>query len=171
MNMKNTSEPNNDHSNYFSLESTLSLDEQKFIDKSSFLFYPKQHKQLELSANDSVNAYESVNGGCKYGVKNELNWPNYEVVLQLKNLKSNDSPKEVARLLQYLFSPWPSNDGHWLWIAQRYTPRVINWQVSATIKEYLRGAIRKTPPAYFTFEIHFRRKIKSKHQKEKEGTQ
>lgn len=156
------------HSDWYKPDFDLSRDDQKFIWENTPL--PQKDEQRLTRQGVNINAYENVNGGCKYGINNELNWPKYELVFQLSRCTSKDPEKEIAKLLQEIFKPWPSIEGHWLWIAQQYCPRVINWQVSATIKEYKRGAIRKTPSAYFTYELSFRKKRKLKHQKEKEIT-
>ena len=114
------------------------------------------------NANVSVNGND--NGGCKIKVNLELNPSktelNFELINQLKNCNSSTPPKNIASLLERIFKTWESKEGHWLWIAQNYTARTINWVMAATIKEYLRGGIRKNPPSYFTYLIKFRKKRK-----------
>lgn len=145
----------------------LSREDQQFIWENAPLSKEDEQrlrKQQTPSAN--VNVYENVNGGYKQIINQRLIWNKPKVILQLKQCSVETPPNQIALLLEELFSPWPSEDGHWLWIAQRYTPRTINWQISSTIKAYLRGVIRKTPPVYFTYELKFRKRRKLLHQKE-----
>ena len=115
----------------------------------------------------SENANSSVNGNNGSG-KNKVNLElnpsktelNFELINELKNCNSSTPPKNIASLLERIFKPWESKEGHWLWIAQNYTARTINWVMTATIREYLRGGIRKNPPSYFTYLIKFRKKRK-----------
>ncbi|KKT67622.1 MAG: hypothetical protein UW60_C0003G0030 [Candidatus Woesebacteria bacterium GW2011_GWA2_44_33] len=110
---------------------------------------------------DSANVLNaSVNGSCKSFVDWALNCRNSKVVLSLKQSNSDTPPIELEALLKEIFLQWPSKEGHWLWIAQRHTARSINRQVMDTLKQGLRGAIRKTPPAYFTDRIKYRERRK-----------
>lgn len=110
--------------------------------------------------NDSDTAYENVNGGYKYYANNQLIWNKDVSIAKLKLCKSADSLKEIDRLLSDIFEQWHSKDGHWRYIAQTYTVRVINWVLNKTVKEYKRGNIKKTPAHYFTHLIRFRTKKK-----------
>lgn len=109
----------------------------------------------------SVNALrENANGSCKSFVDWALNCLNSKVLLSLKQSNSDTPPIELEALLKEMFLQWPSKEGHWLWIAQRHTARSINRQVMDTLKQSLRGAIRKTPPSYFTYGIKNRKRRK-----------
>lgn len=120
----------------------------------------EEHHQQSLG-NDGDIAYESVSGGCKYYANNQLNWNKDISITKLKSCKSTDSPKEIDRLLSDIFEQWNSKEGHWRYIAQTYTVRVINWVLSTTVKEYKRGGIKKTPAHCFTFLIRRRTKKKT----------
>lgn len=109
----------------------------------------------------NVSASGSVNGSCKREGKSELNWYKSELIYKLKLCTSDTPRNEIATLLKEIFKFWPSNkESHWLWIAQTYTTRILIWVMTATIKKYLRGGIRKTPPAYFTYLLKFRKQRK-----------
>lgn len=110
---------------------------------------------------ESVGVSGSVNDTYKLEVKSEPNWYKSELIHQLKRCTSDIPLNEIAKLLEEIFKSWPSNkEEHWLWVAQTYTARTIIWVMSATIKKYLQGGIRKTPPAYFTYLLRFRKQRK-----------
>lgn len=112
------------------------------------------------SANVSVNG--SVNDTHKNSVKSEPSSNKHQVLAELKTCNYRTPPKTIAKLLENLFSKWPSQEGHWLYIAQHYSPRPINRVVVKIIKEYLRGdKTVKNPAAYFTYLIRFRKQRKS----------
>lgn len=119
----------------------------------------KERNNNNSSGNVSVTG--NVSGSYKLEVKSELNWYKSELIYKLKLCTSETPQNEIAMLLEEVFKPWPNNkERHWLWISQTYTARTLIWVMSATIKKYLRGGIRKTPPAYFTYLLGFRKKRK-----------
>lgn len=121
----------------------------------------EQKKHRRTNENGSASVSGNANGTHKREVKSELNWYQSGLIYQLKRYASDTPKNEIATLLEEIFKTWPSNkEGHWLWIAQTYTTRTINWVMSATVKKYLQGGIRKTPPAYFTYLLKFRKKRK-----------
>jgi len=126
--------------------------------------YSLHKNNQSVSKNENVSVSVNDNGGCKNKINLELNSSkpkiNFELIDQLKNCNSSTPPKDIAFLLENIFKPWESKEGHWLWIAQNYTARTINWVMAVTIREYLRGGIRKNPPSYFTYLIKFRKKRK-----------
>ena len=136
----------------------LNRGDQDFINDSLDYNQPTIN---DISSNTSVSVNGSVNGGCKREVNFWLNSSNQRAISSLKQCNYKTPQKEIAQYLQNIFDFWPSsNKEHWLWISQRYTPRVINWVLSSTIKEYSKGGITKTPAHYFTFCIHKRNKRK-----------
>lgn len=145
---------------WYSASSELTLDDQEWIWKN--VPHPEEDeiKLRALGANGNVSVSGSENGTYKPEVKSELNWYKSELIFQLKRCTSGTSPNEIASLLKQIFQPWPSKEKHWLWVAQTYTARTLNWVMSATAKEHLRGGIRKTPPAYFTYQLRFRKERK-----------
>jgi len=139
--------------------SNLSLEEQLEIRES----LDETIKELgyEKKENDNVIVNGNGNDSYKTEVKSDVNWYKSELLLKLKKCKTHTSLNEIASLLEEIFMYWPpSKEKHWLWIAQNYTARTIIWVMSATVKEYLRGGIKKTPPAYFVYLLKFRKKRK-----------
>lgn len=121
----------------------------------------EEEYQKKQKGNENVGVSGSVNDTCEPEVKSEPNWYKSELIHQLKRCTSDIPLNEIAKLLEEIFKSWPSNkEEHWLWVAQTYTARTIIWVMSATIKKYLQGGIRKTPPAYFTYLLKFRKQRK-----------
>lgn len=146
------------HSNYNPNWADFDVYEQLLVCES--LAETEEQKKNERT-DENVSVSESVNGSYKRTVKDELNWYKSEPIHELKLCTSDTPQNEIAILLEEIFKPWPPNkERHWLWIAQRYTVRTLNWVMSATIKKYLRGGIRKTPPAYFVYLLKFRKQRK-----------
>ena len=148
--------------NWHNKSSDLSYDDQKWIWENVPL--PEEDelklKQLNASERENVCVSESVNGVRRFRANSELNWHEFTAVSELSRCNSHTSPKELASFLEEIFRHWESKEGHWLWITQRYTARTINCVMIATIKEFKRSGIRKTPPAYFTYVIRHRKKRK-----------
>lgn len=112
-----------------------------------------------------VSVTGNGNGTCKKIVDKWLNSDRLAVIGQLKKTRSFTPEKEIATLLTMLFDPWPSKEGHWLYIAQTFRPRSINCVVDRTVKVYRRGGIKKTPVHYFSNEIKYGAKRKNNHQR------
>ena len=145
--------------NWYSPDSQLSKDDQQWIWEN--LPLPQVDKQVDsITSNDNANVNGSVNGGYRFDTDSELIWHKSEAVKQLINTDYYTPPIVIAKLLSELFKSWPSNEGHWLYIAQTYTARTINWVVSQTIGEDIKGAIKTNPSRYFTFVIKHRTKRK-----------
>ncbi|MBP8961079.1 hypothetical protein KBG31_02560 [Patescibacteria group bacterium] len=145
---------------WYDKSSVLSYDDQRWIWENAPLPEEDKKKLRELRTNGNAIVNESVNGTCKLEVKSELNWHKSNLISELKRCNSDTPQNKIAFLLEEIFKFWISKNGHWLWVAQTYTARTINWVMAATVKEYLRGGIRKTPPAYFTYLLKFRKKRK-----------
>src|SRR2546430_2197248 len=65
----------------------------------------------------------SVSGGCRIGVKKELNFSKRKVNSILASFSYRSSCQKIARKLQKLFKNCNTEKGdHWLYIAQNYTP-------------------------------------------------
>jgi hypothetical protein len=102
------------------------------------------------------------NDGCKPKVNLESKDYKRRVILELKKCNYRTPPKRTAYLLEELFKNKDTKPGHWLYIAQNYTPRTINWVIELMIKLHRSG--RETisiPAAYFTSLIQHRKKRKS----------
>jgi len=117
----------------------------------------KQNKRKEI--NDSVNV--NGNDSCKLQVDLELTHSKLRVITDLKSCNYRTSPKKIALLLEKIFVSYESKTGHWLYIAQHWSPRTINRVIAYMIKAHNSGRITfNNPPAYFTFLIKLRKKRK-----------
>lgn len=145
---------------YF-LKQGMPVEDQEWID--NYDFKKDEHNRMVV-----VNW--NVNEPCKNRLNSELNWPKTRLIEQLSKCTTKTPEKTITSLLEEIFCPWPSYDGHLRYIAQTYTPRVINWVISSTVKLYNRGGIKKNPAAYFTYRIQFRTKRKIPKRKNLIGT-
>jgi len=146
--------------NWFDASSELSKDDQQWIWENLPISEEKNHRTQE-PYKTNTDAYENENGGYKFEVNDWLDETNLKLIGELKKCGSYTNCYLVAFLLEKIFSRWKSYVGHWLYIAQTYTPRVINWVMNQAIKEYSLGRIKKTPAHCFTFLIQHRSKRKS----------
>lgn len=115
--------------------------------------------------NESASVSGVFSGTCKRQPTFELTPRKLEILGKLERCNYRTPPIEVSRLLETLFEEWPSNEGHWLYIAQNYAPRVVNWNLAEMVKLHTSG--RKTflnPPGYFTKTIQYRKKRGNGHQ-------
>ena len=157
---------------WYNKDSALPRHDQQWIWENLPLPKEDQDKLRNTTSGVSVSLNGSVNGTYRFRVDSEL-FPNKNgVISQLKACRSKDSPRDVSLLLEELFSDWQSKEGHWLYVAQQWTPRSINWVLVELLKQHIRGETTiKNPPAYFTLLIKSRRPrkrvsnpIKSEHQ-------
>lgn len=156
----NISEIEKLYPNWYDKNLLLSYGDQRWIWENVPLPEEEETKLRGLEANGNVSVNGNAIGTYKSEVKFELNWYKSELIPQLKQHNSNTPQIEIASLLEGIFKQWASKENHWLWVAQNYTARTLNWVMSATVNEYLRGGIIKTPPAYFTYLLKFRKKRK-----------
>ncbi|MCX6731078.1 MAG: hypothetical protein NTZ55_04465 [Candidatus Roizmanbacteria bacterium] len=124
---------------------------------------------LELSNNKYINTNVDVdvndNGGCKKTVNFELTQSKQRVIADLKKCNYRTSPKIIATLLENFFKVWPSFDGYWLSIAQKYPPRAIWRTIDDMVKTNQNGMCSiRNASAYFSSLIKYRkpRKIKKR---------
>ncbi|MCX6793720.1 MAG: hypothetical protein NTY06_01300 [Candidatus Gottesmanbacteria bacterium] len=116
-------------------------------------------EENEATNNTSVSG--SVNDSCKPKINAALFENKQSVIAQLKICTYRTSPIEIAELLRILFVEYPSHSGHWLYIAQHWSPRRINGVINRLVGFQRSGS--KTivnPPAYFTFLIKKRARRK-----------
>lgn len=119
----------------------------------------KQNKTNEYSGNVNLNG--SVNGGYKNDIKTDLPLSKNDIILELIKCTHKTPPKIVASFLNTLFDSHGTKPGHWLFVAQHWTPRAINRVIAQMTKEFRRGDTTiKNLPAYFTFLIKYRKKRK-----------
>ena len=161
MSLYDISEIERIYPNWYNPSSVLSKDDQQFIWET--LQLPEEDEQrLRTRNTSSAGDYvlEGVNATYKIGVKFELNVSQLTAIEKLKQCRRKTPPVELSLLLEQLFEKWPAKDGHWLSIAQTFTARVINRVIKLTFEQYQRGAIKKTPSAFFTFKILLRSRRK-----------
>lgn len=152
--------------NWYSRDSSLSYDEQKWIWENVPLPQDEEKNLYSKANEDNVSLSGNVSGTCKLKVNEELFLDKKDVILQLKQCTYKTPPKEIATLLEKLFDNWISKEGHWLYIAQNWPPRAIARVITQIVKQHERGdETVKTPPAYFTHLIHFRKRRKKKSQR------
>lgn len=111
------------------------------------------------SSNDS--AYESVSGICKRRGYLIQNRPKIEIIREIASLNYRTPPRILAGLLDNLFSSINTHEGHWLFIAQHWTPKAIKSVINEMLRRHRTGEVTiKSPPAYFTYLIKFHPKRK-----------
>ncbi len=116
-------------------------------------------EQEENDTNVSVNG--SVNGSYKRTESTIETQLKLQVILELKACNYRTPPKTISKLLEQLFSLNKSKEGHWLWIAQRYTPKSINSVIAKIQNLHTTGADTiLNPSAYFTKLIKYHPKRK-----------
>lgn len=146
-------------------QSTFSIDDQLLVCESLIHSTPVDPtdedgklilrlKEEEDKKNGSDNG--SVNGGYKRRVKFELSESKLRAISNLNDFTSSLTPLEIERLLNEIFSEYPSKEGWWLYVGQHWTHRQINWVMNEVIKLSTFGRITKDPAACFTFLIQKR---------------
>ena len=121
-------------------------------------------KQQDIQTKESVNVSgnDNVNGGCKTNVNTELTQSKLEAIEKLKACRANTSPFIIESLLKQLFSNSTTKAGHWLFVAQQWTPKRINLVITEMTKAHQNGfQTIHNPAAYFTHLIKFRARRKS----------
>lgn len=125
----------------------LIQEDKDFIDQLLSQRESKTNAYVNGSVNSSHNL--KVNGG-----QNESK--NY-LITRLKRYNYLTPARVIANSLEKLFVKWPSKNGHWLYIAQHYTPKTINSVLAYMVKRYKSdGFWPKSPPSYFTDTIQHR---------------
>lgn len=135
-------------------ESTLSLEDQEWIKKNLSLTESENNKT-------KANAYvsRSVNDTYKLQENAEKTLIKRKAIAALQLCNYRTPPKELAGLLKVLFQDYQSREGHWLYVAQNWSPRTINSVISLIIKRHNRGEVTiQNPAAYFTALIKYRKK-------------
>jgi len=107
---------------------------------------------------NQANVNVNDNDSCKQIVYFELTQNKQQVITELTQCHYRTPPVEVAVLLTELFKEWPSYQGHWLHITQKYNPRAINRIIKQLLKLHSSGQETiKNPAAYFTSSIKWRK--------------
>lgn len=158
--------------NWYNPDHEFSYDDQKFIWENTPLS-PEDEQRLNTvlaQHNDKTKVNEDVsvlnggvNGGHKQQTNEKLKISKHDAIDKLKTFNFKTPPREIAFYLEVLFGDFKSKEGHWLYIAQKYNPRVINRVINQIIKQHLTGETSKiiNPAAYFTFIIKKRKRRRS----------
>jgi len=110
----------------------------------------------EANKNPSVSGM--LNDSYSHGVIFELTQDKQKVIAELTHCNYRTPPIQIATLLEKFFKEWHSNQGHWLYVAQQWTPRAINRTIHRLTKLHIEGRITiRNPAAYFTKLIKFRK--------------
>lgn len=108
------------------------------------------------------NVSEMTDDICKRRVYFELTQSKQQIIRDLTKYDYQTSPIKIAESLNVLFKEWKSEQGWWLYVAQKWNPRAINRTIIRLIKLHLSGkASIVNPAAYFTYLIRYRKKRRS----------
>lgn len=121
----------------------------------------ERYYQENERTNDNAVVSGMINGSYKRRANFELTQSRLKVIDELKTFNYRTAPNKIAPVLEYFFKECDSKEGHWLYIAQHYPPRVIFRVINYLIKLHNSG--RSTilnPAAYFTKLIKFRKERK-----------
>jgi len=157
-------------------ESNLPIEDQLLASRIGFRALQEEEKRKKFAANktqttpqenikENENINVSVNGSVNTTYKRKVNslltQSKLRLITELKECNYRTPPKTITFLLKELFANCHSKSGHWLYIAQHWTPRAINHELKSMVKKEKAGQITfKNPAAYFTFKIRFRKKRK-----------
>lgn len=143
---------------------SLSRDDQQFIWENTPLTQEDENKlRYSEKTEHDVSLIGSVNGGSKLTVNTVITLTKGEAILALRKSNYKMAPKEVASYLEIIFSRFQAKNGHWLFIAQHYTPKTINCLITEIIKRIQRGEMTlRNPASYFTDIILRHRKMRKK---------
>lgn len=142
--------------------SGLSLEDQLLACEAVAEGTPVGENYKRNKTNENVCVNGMLNGSHKPKGNFELTESKLQIVSQLKNCNYLTPPKKIGELLEELFKEFNSKPGHWLYIAQTYTPRGINWNLGYMIKANDLG--RRTFQnwaSYFTETMKYRQKRKN----------
>lgn len=121
--------------------------------------------------NESANVNGSGNGTYKRDIESALKIRKIQVIKELEACTYRTPPRKVAALLEELFARHQSKEGHWLFIAQQWSPRPIYRVIHQMNKEHRTGEQSiKNPAAYFTSIIKHRKKRKKFRKEATHGT-
>lgn len=106
-------------------------------------------REEEEKRNGNVNG--SINDIGKRQANPEETQDKKRAISELTTYNYRTSPRKIAEQLQIVFSSYSTRPGHWLFIAQHYTPKSINGAIHQMTKAHQSGWVTiKNPAAYFT---------------------
>jgi len=143
------------HPNWFSADSELTYDEQKWIWENLPLSEEDEHRleQIPSTNKKDENVLNgSVNGTYKLQENLTENQSKSMAIANLQKSRVKETPiKDVACWLEDLFGIWQEKPLHWIFIAEHYTPKSINSVINEMRKRKERGGMPLNKPgAYFT---------------------
>lgn len=148
--------------NWYDKTFPMSYEDQKWIWTNLPLLEEDEYKFREIRTSNIASVNGSVIGSYKREAGSEQNLSKQQAIEMLKQFDHKTPPKKLALYLTNIFGLWEKKPEHWLYIAQRYTPKTMNSVISQMSKEEQRGdKTFETPGAYFTSVIKFRPKRKS----------
>ena len=104
----------------------------------------KRNGNVKWSVNDSSKRQENADETKR----------KKQAIEELKKCNADMSPKIIASHLEIIFSSYVSQEGHWLYVAQHYTPKSINSVINHMTKAHADGWITiKNSASYFTDAI------------------
>lgn len=143
--------------NWYDPNSEMSYEDQKWIWENT----PLPPADVNGLQNNNTNVNGSDNGARQLEVDSDSTTSKLHAIEDLKKCDYQTHPVVVAGHLERLFSKFETKNGHWLWIAQRYTVRSINQVIAEIIKTHrTRKDTVRNPAAMFTFLIKKRKKRK-----------
>lgn len=123
----------------------------------------EEHYKAEDTTNKNGSVNGTSNGTCKRIVAFELTQSKQKAIDELTRCTYKTHPVEIAELLGTFFEEWESKQGHWLYVAQHRTPRIIVRTLRELTKLLTSGrATTDCPPRYFTYLLKFRAARKEK---------
>lgn len=145
-----TYDPNSNLSIWYQLDVCETLIDSTAVDPTDtdgIILQNLKHKPSEMV---SVNG--SVNDIGKRQENAEETQDKIQAIEELKICGHRLSPKIIASHLQIVFSSFRTKDGHWLYIAQHYTPKSINSAIHQMIKAHQDGWVTiRDSAGYFTY--------------------
>lgn len=118
-------------------------------------------REYKTKTNENPSVSGMLNDSCSPKVIFELTQDKQKVITELTLCNYRTPPIQIATLLEEFFKEWQSKQGHWLYIAQQWTPRAINRTIHRLSKLHKEGRITViNPAAYFTLLIKFRKRRK-----------
>ena len=154
--------------NWYDKNNELPYDDQLWIWENVPLPQKDIDKINEIEAiENGISVNGNVNSTYKQQPKTSQNISKKEAITKLKLCNYRTAPKVIASYLEIVFNDKKTKPGHWLYIAQHYTPKTINSVLSQMIKSIARGDVSpQVPSAYFTYVVK-KRHMRKKFQKNK----
>lgn len=114
-----------------------------------------QEKRSEMECNANGN------DSCKTNVDLDLSESQLKAISKLNDFSVQLTPLEINACLEEIFSAYQAKGNWWLYVAQHWTQRQINWVLKFVLKLQATGRVTKHPAACFTHYITHRKKRKN----------